>query len=388
MLGGQVVCEINSTGGWTRGYVYLGGQLLAVQAGGVNWVHMDPVTKGQRLTDSAGAVVSTIEVDPWGGETWRSVNSSLQPRKYTTYERDGDGNDEAQMRRYGAGWGRFAQPDPYEGSYELTDPQSLNRYSYVQNDPINFVDPSGLNASSSGCNAEFSYEQCGGDAGFWGGGWGNWFAIYGGMSAGELRYESIRTTGYDPEFRRYWGDVALQILDRQGNVLYQGAWMHRPTLDMVWSAASNMAEGMARNRVREELRGLGLEGHINLTPKGAGFIFTVNAISADVVSSLLENTTVFSASGNPLYYLFHYKDAQCASGGCVDYRSWPGAIGAGSMQFVYNSSALRGTVDIDRFNPRAGVSGFLGHAFLEVIPNALSDVPNIPGVSYRGFPMR
>ncbi len=39
---------------------------------------------------------------------------------------------------------RFHQPDPYDGSYNLTDPQSLNRYAYVQNDPVNFVDPSGL----------------------------------------------------------------------------------------------------------------------------------------------------------------------------------------------------------------------------------------------------
>jgi hypothetical protein len=47
-------------------------------------------------------------------------------------------------RRYNRWWGRFDQPDPSDGSYELTDPQSLNRYSYVQNDPVNFVDPSGL----------------------------------------------------------------------------------------------------------------------------------------------------------------------------------------------------------------------------------------------------
>jgi hypothetical protein len=38
----------------------------------------------------------------------------------------------------------FSQPDPYEGSYDLGNPQSFNRYAYVQNDPVNFVDPSGL----------------------------------------------------------------------------------------------------------------------------------------------------------------------------------------------------------------------------------------------------
>jgi uncharacterized protein RhaS with RHS repeats len=39
---------------------------------------------------------------------------------------------------------RFDQPDPYDGSYDLTDPQSFNRYSYVGNDPVNFIDPTGL----------------------------------------------------------------------------------------------------------------------------------------------------------------------------------------------------------------------------------------------------
>jgi hypothetical protein len=48
------------------------------------------------------------------------------------------------MRRYNGKWHRFAQPDPYDGSYDLTNPQSFNRYAYVQNDPINFVDPTGL----------------------------------------------------------------------------------------------------------------------------------------------------------------------------------------------------------------------------------------------------
>jgi RHS repeat-associated protein len=68
----------------------------------------------------------------------------LQPHKYTTYERDANGGDEAMHRRYNRWWSRFDQPDPYDGSYDLSDPQSFNRYSYVQNDPVNFVDPSGL----------------------------------------------------------------------------------------------------------------------------------------------------------------------------------------------------------------------------------------------------
>lgn len=72
------------------------------------------------------------------------LNGAQQPRRYTSYERDGNSRDEAQMRRYDAHWSRFSQPDPSDGSYDLSDPQSFNRYAYVQNDPVNFVDPTGL----------------------------------------------------------------------------------------------------------------------------------------------------------------------------------------------------------------------------------------------------
>jgi hypothetical protein len=47
-------------------------------------------------------------------------------------------------RRYGTSSARFSQPDPYGGSYDFGDPQSLNRYAYTKNDPVNFRDPSGL----------------------------------------------------------------------------------------------------------------------------------------------------------------------------------------------------------------------------------------------------
>jgi RHS repeat-associated protein len=99
------------------------------------------------VTDAAGNVTSIIDVDPWGGETARSSNSAFQPHKFTSYERDGNYGDDAQMRRYQSYWMRFSQPDSYDGSYNLANPQSLNRYAYVHNDPVNFVDPSGLEES-------------------------------------------------------------------------------------------------------------------------------------------------------------------------------------------------------------------------------------------------
>ncbi len=83
-------------------------------------------------------------MNPWGSETGRSTNPGGVARKFDAYTRDLNQSDEAMHRRYNRWWSRFDQPDPYDGSYDLTNPQSLNRYSYVQNDPVNFTDPTGL----------------------------------------------------------------------------------------------------------------------------------------------------------------------------------------------------------------------------------------------------
>jgi RHS repeat-associated protein len=149
VLGGQAICELDVNGSWARGYVYLGGQMLAIQSSGVYWVHQDPITKSQRVTNSSGTVTSTIDLDPWGGETATSSNQAFQPHRFTSYERDANSGDEAMMRRYSGKWHRFHQPDPYHGSYDLSDPQSFNRYSYTQSDPVNFFDPNGLDDEPS-----------------------------------------------------------------------------------------------------------------------------------------------------------------------------------------------------------------------------------------------
>jgi RHS repeat-associated protein len=63
--------------------------------------------------------------------------------KYGMTERDdASGLDHTWWRKYESTSGRWTSPDPLSG--RLTDPQSFNRYTYTQNDPVNFVDPSGL----------------------------------------------------------------------------------------------------------------------------------------------------------------------------------------------------------------------------------------------------
>jgi RHS repeat-associated protein len=64
--------------------------------------------------------------------------------KFTGKERDTEsGNDYFGARYYASSMGRFMSPDPTGGKIE--DPQSLNRYAYVRNNPLSFTDPTGLN---------------------------------------------------------------------------------------------------------------------------------------------------------------------------------------------------------------------------------------------------
>jgi hypothetical protein len=71
-------------------------------------------------------------------------------------------------RFYSPQQGRFTQVDPIGmGAAELTNPQSLNLYSYVENDPINSTDPLGLDGLSIALGGPF---PTGGKSGGGGGG--------------------------------------------------------------------------------------------------------------------------------------------------------------------------------------------------------------------------
>jgi RHS repeat-associated protein len=137
-------------GGVVTHYVWEGNQVIAeyergggaTQSTGTRYYHQDRLST-RVITDGAGAVVGTMEHLPFGEEIGGS--DEREKHKFTTYERDGTGLDYAVNRHYDPQRGRFNQVDPLRmGASSLTDPQSLNLYSYVQNDPVNSVDPSGL----------------------------------------------------------------------------------------------------------------------------------------------------------------------------------------------------------------------------------------------------
>ena len=62
----------------------------------------------------------------------------------TSYERDDETNlDYAKARYYNYQHGRFMAIDPLLRSGKPTNPQTFNRYTYVLNNPLVFIDPSG-----------------------------------------------------------------------------------------------------------------------------------------------------------------------------------------------------------------------------------------------------
>ncbi|WP_379157939.1 RHS repeat domain-containing protein [Paenibacillus sp. sgz5001063] len=63
------------------------------------------------------------------------------------------GYSHAQARDFDSSVGRFINEDTYEG--ELTNPLTLNLYTYVQNNPLRFTDPSG-NMATSGLGGLYS----------------------------------------------------------------------------------------------------------------------------------------------------------------------------------------------------------------------------------------
>jgi RHS repeat-associated protein len=66
-------------------------------------------------------------------------------QQFTGHERDSETDlDFAEARYFSSKQGRFTSPDPLLESAELFQPQSWNRYSYVLNNPLLYIDPTWL----------------------------------------------------------------------------------------------------------------------------------------------------------------------------------------------------------------------------------------------------
>lgn len=146
---GQTVMEVSGTS-IQRAYVYVGGKLAAMQAtdGQFYWLHTNHLGNSRAMTDANGNLSYKGQFDLYGqplNEWSSSGNTDLNSKKFTGYERDAaTGLDYAGARMYNSTRGRFMKADPIGlKAADMKKPESLNLYSYVRNDPVNFVDPSG-----------------------------------------------------------------------------------------------------------------------------------------------------------------------------------------------------------------------------------------------------
>jgi RHS repeat-associated protein len=72
-------------------------------------------------------------------------------QKFTGYESDAEtGLNFAQARYQSPVQGRFTSVEPLGASTNVGNPQSFNRYSYVNNNPVNSVDPTGMSLQDIG----------------------------------------------------------------------------------------------------------------------------------------------------------------------------------------------------------------------------------------------
>jgi RHS repeat-associated protein len=127
-----------------RKYVYTLGLAYSVDktTGAVLTYHADGLGSVRALTDASKAVVQTYRTDAWG-TVLATAGSSTQPFSFTGEPTDIEsGFVYLRARFYDPAIGRFLSRDPFFGS--ASSPPSLNRYSYVRNNPTDLIDPSGF----------------------------------------------------------------------------------------------------------------------------------------------------------------------------------------------------------------------------------------------------
>jgi RHS repeat-associated protein len=161
-FGGQLLATRDpSSSQWTD-YIYAGGRLIAEAPSGTTDTvfyrigdHLDSLAE---KTDSTGDLLGTNDISPYGELISNAVSDRLL---FTQHERDTEnGSDAALYRQYASAQGRWLSADPYNGSYNLADPQSLNRYAYLSGRPLISVDSLGLD--DDGCGDDDGSGGCDG----------------------------------------------------------------------------------------------------------------------------------------------------------------------------------------------------------------------------------
>ena len=135
---------------WSKSYIYAGSRLLSTATKNGSSEKLEyhhPDRLGTKMVSDPVAVTNKEQATlPFGTEIAAETQATSNQR-FTSYDRSGaTGLDYAVNRTYNSGQSRFTQVDPIGmASTSVVNPQSMNLFAYVGNDPVGFVDPSGLN---------------------------------------------------------------------------------------------------------------------------------------------------------------------------------------------------------------------------------------------------
>ena len=160
---GTLFEQVAKTGAATEyvNYVFAGERRVAVYATdnaptpseAVQYLHQDHLGSVDTITDESGAVVERLSYDAWGkrrtasgDDAWKdsaiAITAATTPRGFTDHEHLDDFElVHMNGRVYDPVLGRFLSPDPLVQYPEST--QAFNRYTYVSNNPLSLVDPTG-----------------------------------------------------------------------------------------------------------------------------------------------------------------------------------------------------------------------------------------------------
>jgi RHS repeat-associated protein len=121
----------------------VGGDTLRGPAVGTYFYHRNHVNSSSVITDAFGSEATRYVYLPFGEISQpNSAGNATVTRRFTGQELDEEtGLYYFGARYYDAALGRFISADPFVP--DATDAQLFNRYSYVRNNPIVYVDPTG-----------------------------------------------------------------------------------------------------------------------------------------------------------------------------------------------------------------------------------------------------
>jgi RHS repeat-associated protein len=144
-LRGYLIAETNQSGQMLAEYVYHGDQLLSVIKPGeaVYYFHNDHLGTPQVLTDDTGAIAWKAVYTPFGGAV-TSIQTVENPFRFPGQYYDQEtGLHYNYFRYYNPQTGRYITPDPI-GLWG-----GINLFAYVQNSPLRYIDPYGLDLIGS-----------------------------------------------------------------------------------------------------------------------------------------------------------------------------------------------------------------------------------------------